>query len=79
MLYIGIVLTYLRHNIFLTLMSECFVKSIFLFRLKVPSEDLARQHKNGLLKTTKALYCFIFDVHFITTGHLVRAFNSNET
>ena len=74
MLYIGIVLTYLRHNIFLTLMSECFIKGIFIFRLKVRSEDVARQHKSGLLKTTKALYCFIFYVHFITTGHLIRAF-----
>ena len=62
MLYIGIVLTFLRHNIFLTLMSECFefIKGIFIFRLKVRSEDVARQHKSGLLKTTKALYCFIF-------------------
>ena len=78
MLYICIVLKYLRHNIFLTLMSECFFKGIFLFRLKVRSEDVARQHKSGLLKRTKALYCFIFNVHFITTGHLIRAFNSNE-
>ena len=78
MLYTGIVLKYLRHKIFLTLMSECFFKGIFLFRLKVRSEDVARQHKSGLLKRTKALYCFIFYVHFITTGHLIRAFNSNE-
>ena len=78
MLYTGIVLKYLRHNIFLTLMSECFIKGIFLFRLKVRSEDVARQHKSGLLKRTKALYCFIFYVHFITTGHLIRALNPNE-
>ena len=78
MLYIGIVLKYLRHNIFVTFMSECFIKVTFLFRLKVPSEDVARRHKSGLLKTTKALYCFTFYVHFITTSHLIRAFNSNE-
>ena len=78
MLYIGIVLTFLRHNIFLTLMSECFIKGIFIFRLKVRSEDVARQHKSGLLKTTKVLYCFIFYAHFITTSYLVRAFISNE-
>ena len=59
-LYIGIVLTFLRHNIFLTLMSECFIKGIFIFGLTVRSEDVARQHKSGLLKTTKALYFFIF-------------------
>ena len=41
MLYIGIVLKYLRHNIFLTLMSDkCFIKATFLVRLKVPSEDV---------------------------------------
>ena len=78
MLYIGIVLKYLRHNIFLTFISECFIKGIFLFRLKVRSEDVARQHKSGLLKTTKALYRFIFYVRFITTDHLIRAFKSNE-
>ena len=60
MLYIGIVLTFLRHNIFLTLMSECFIKGIFISGLNVRSEDVARQHKSGLLKTTKALYFFVF-------------------
>ena len=78
MLYISIVLTFIKHNIFLTLMSECFIKGIFIFRLKVRSEDVARQHKSGLLKKTKALYCFTFYMHFITTGHLIRAFNLNE-
>ena len=78
MLYIGIVLKYLRHNIFLTFMSKCFIKVAFLFRLKVSSEDVARQHKSGLLKTTKALYCFRFYVYFITTSHVIRAFISNE-
>ena len=77
-LYIGIILKHLKHNIFLTFMSECFIKVTFLPRLKVPSENVARQHKSGLLKTTKVLYCFIFYVHFITTSHLVRAFISNE-
>ena len=69
MLYIGIVLKYLRHNIFLTLMSDdCFIKATFLVRLKVPSEDVHVQQDN-----IKALYCFIFYMHFITAGHLIRA------